>query len=140
MKKVFFVLMAICFVSTLAFAEDVTKAVPTTTAAVVVTSAPVAPAAPVELALKGDILDNMCAGVNKDVLLEFVKTHTKKCAIACMDSGYSLFANGSLYKFNKASNAKVEGFLKKADSKLQVSVTAKQVGDELELVSIENQK
>ena len=116
MKKILFVLIALCFVSSLAFAED--------------------------MVLKGDVIDNMCAGANQATLAEFVKTHTKGCALmpSCIDSGYSIFANGKLYKFDKDSNAKVVEFLKKADSKLQVAVTAKQVGDELSLLSIENQK
>ena len=116
MKKILFVLIALCFVSSLAFAED--------------------------MILKGDVIDNMCAGADKAALAESVKTHTKECALmpSCMESGYSIFADGKLYKFDKDSNVKVVEFLKKADSKLQVTVTTKQVGDELSLVSIENQK
>ena len=141
MKKMLFVLIALCCVSSLAFAEDAkTTAAPTTdtTAAVAATT----PAATAEsMVLKGDVIDNTCANSNKDNLAAFVKTHTKQCALlpGCMESGYSIFADGKLYKFDKDSNAKVAEFLKKADSKLQVTVTAKQVGDELSLVSIENQ-
>jgi len=125
--------MAICLVSSLAFAAGETSSA--------------AVSKPVEVAvktvmLKGDIIDNMCAGAHKDVLADFVKTHTKQCAIApgCIDSGYSIFADGKLYKFDKDSNAKIVEFLKKEDSKLQVVVAAKEVGGELSLVSIENQK
>ncbi|MEW5901098.1 MAG: hypothetical protein AB1715_06515 [Acidobacteriota bacterium] len=91
--------------------------------------------------LKGDIIDNMCAGANKDNLAEFVKTHTKACTLMpdCVASGYSLYADGTLYKFEKASNVKVEEFLRKPESKLQVVVKAKKIGQELSLVSIENQ-
>jgi hypothetical protein len=129
MKKVLFVLLALCFVSSLAFAQDMAKVATTT-----VTT-------PEAMVIKGDVIDNMCAGANKDNLAEFVKTHTKECTLkpGCMDSGYSIFADGKLYAFDKESSAKVAEFLKKADSKLQVTVTAKQVGDELNLVSIENQ-
>ncbi|MDD5466099.1 MAG: hypothetical protein PHP73_07180 [Candidatus Omnitrophica bacterium] len=144
MKKIFFVLIAFCFVSSLAFAED--TAVPAATTATEATAATTATATtvavtPEVLTLKGDVIDNMCAGANKDTLAEFVKTHTKECALkpGCIESGYSIFADGKLYKFDKNSNAKVAEFLKVADSKLQVTVTAKQVGDELSLVSIENQ-
>ena len=179
MKKVLFVLMALCFVSSLAFAAEpalttaakdstttavlttnptttavttTTKDVTTTTTATMTTEAAVtAPvttpvAAPVvvtpeAIVLKGDVIDNMCAGANKDKLAEFVKMHTKQCALmpGCIESGYSIFADGKLYAFDKDSSTKVAEFLKQADSKLQVTVTAKQVGDELSLVSIENQ-
>jgi hypothetical protein len=150
MKKVLFVLMALCFVSSLAFAAesvvtttatDPTTAASTTetttTATTVTTNTAVT--TPESIVLKGDVIDNMCAGANKDKLAEFVKTHTKDCAISCMNSGYSIFTDGKLYAFDKDSSTKVAEFLKQADSKLQVIVTAKQVGDELSLVSIENQ-
>ncbi|MFA4993436.1 MAG: hypothetical protein WC571_05660 [Candidatus Omnitrophota bacterium] len=136
MKKILFVLMALCFVSSLAFAQDAAKPAETTMAADVSTTAPEA------IVLKGDIIDNTCADANKDNLAEFVKTHTKECALLpnCQASGYSILADGKLSKFDADSNAKVAEFLKNADSKLQVIVTAKQVGDELSLNSIENQE
>ena len=143
MKKILFVLIVLCFVSSLAFAEDVAKPVAATDTNPIVATTPTATTTttPEATVLKGDVIDNMCAGMNKDNLADFVKTHTKECALkpACIDSGYSIFADGKLYKFDKDSNAKVGEFLKVADSKLQVTVTAKQVGDELSLVSIENQ-
>lgn len=143
MKKVLFVLLALCFVSSLAFAAEsaVTTEVasPATTATTVTTTTVVT--TPEAIILKGDVIDNTCAGANKDNLAEFVKTHTKECALmpGCIESGYSIFADGKLYAFDKDSNTKVVEFLKQADSKLQVAITAKQVGDELSLVSIENQ-
>lgn len=143
MKKVLFVLLALCFVSSLAFAAEsaVTTEVasPTTTATTVTTTTVVT--TPEAIILKGDVIDNTCAGNNKDNLAEFVTTHTKQCALmpGCIESGYSIFADGKLYAFDKDSNIKVVEFLKQADSKLQVAITAKQVGDELSLVSIENQ-
>ena len=92
--------------------------------------------------LKGEIIDNMCASGHKDDLANFVKTHTKQCVLtpACAESGYSIFADGKLYKFSKESNAMVANFLKKDENKLQVTVNAQKIGDELKLVSIENQK
>ena len=148
MKKLLLVLIGLCLVNLLAFAQEATKPVATatttetTTTAVTTTATDTAITTAEAIVLKGDVIDNMCAGMNKDTLGEFVKTHTKECALkpACMDSGYSIFADGKLYTFDKESNTMVAEFLKKADSKLQVSVTAKQVGDELSLVSIENQK
>jgi len=95
------------------------------------------------ITLKGDIIDNHCAGSqNKNQLTAFVKTHTKECALMplCAASGYSIFSNGKLLKFDKVSNTKIEEFLKKPDSKLQVMVTAEKENKELSIVSIENQK
>ena len=94
------------------------------------------------MTLSGTIIDNMCANANKDNLAEFIKTHTKQCALMpdCVASGYSLFADGKIYKFDQASNKKVEEFLKKDESKLEVVVKAEKVGEELKLASIENQK
>lgn len=94
------------------------------------------------MTLKGDIIDNMCADGHKDELAEFVKTHTKECALmpACAASGYSLYAGGKLHRFDAAGNAKIEEFLKTENSKLQVAVTVKKVGEELSLVSIANQE
>ncbi|MCX5694413.1 MAG: hypothetical protein NT014_04715 [Candidatus Omnitrophica bacterium] len=163
MKKVFFVLMALCLVSSLAFAaestattatKDTTAATTvavttaaTTASAAVTTATPVVVAEPAaaavsEVMLNGVIVDNTCVAANKDNMAEYVKTHAKECALkpGCIESGYSIFADGKVYAFDTASSAKVVGFLKQADSKLQVAITAKQVGDELSLVSIENQK
>ena len=141
MKKVLFVLMALCFVSSLALAQDMAQSTATVTTTDSTTTVTKTVTTPESIVLKGDVIDNMCAGANKANLAEFVKTHTKECTLkpGCMASGYSIYADGKLYAFDKDSNAKVAEFLKKADSKLQVTVTAKQVGDELNLVSIENQ-
>jgi len=167
MKKMIFVLMALCLISSLAFAAETTttatkdasaaaatelsktattEVAPVTTTVntetVTTVTTPAAVVVPDAVVLKGDVIDNTCASANKDKLAEFVKTHTKQCALmpGCIESGYSFYADGKLYAFDKDSNAKVVEFLKKADSKLQVTITAKQVGDELSLVSIENQK
>jgi hypothetical protein len=90
--------------------------------------------------LKGALIDNMCANANKANLDEFVTSHTKQCALmpGCQETGYSFYSEGKLRAFDKESNAKVVEFLKKPDSSLKVTITAKQVGDELSLVSIEN--
>lgn len=139
MKKLGLMVLGLCFCSGLVFAQaNVTAVKP-------VAAAPVA-AAPVKeeiVTLKGDIIDNACASAQKaDKLAEFVKTHTKACALMapCVLSGYSIYADGKLSKFDKVSNAKIEDFLKKKESKLQVVVKAKKIGDMLSLESIENQK
>jgi hypothetical protein len=93
------------------------------------------------MTLKGDIIDNMCADSHTEDLAEFVASHTKGCALmpSCVASGYSLFVDGKLHKFDEASNKKIEEFLKKDDSRLQVEVTIIKKEDKISLVSIKNQ-
>ena len=125
MKKICLFLIALCFASSLAIAQE--------------EAASVADA----ITLKGDIIDNMCAGANKADLANFVKTHTKECTLKpqCKASGYSIFTDdGKLMKFDAESNPLIAEFLTSPDSKLHVKVIANKVGDELNLVSIENQK
>jgi hypothetical protein len=145
MKKFVFVALLLCVATTSAFAEGVSASATATvtTPAASTTAAPAvaAPAATTEtMTLTGTIIDNNCAGANKADLATFVKTHPKSCALSCADSGYAIFADGKLSKFDKESGAKIAEFLKKEESKTQVVVTAKKVGEELSLVSIENQK
>ena len=92
--------------------------------------------------IKGTIIDNKCADANKDTLDSFIQTHPKSCTLlpGCAASGYSIYVDEKLLKFDKASNAKIEKFLKKKTSKLAVEVSVKKVGEELNLVSIKNQK
>lgn len=139
MKKVSLFLLAFCFMAALAFAQDEAKSAP---AMPFVSAMESAPAMPETLMLTGDIIDNTCANANQYSLADFVKTHTKQCATApaCIESGYSIFADDKLYKFNKDSNVKVVEFLKKKNSKLQVVVVAEKINGELSLSSIENQK
>ncbi|MDD5067016.1 MAG: hypothetical protein PHF84_08210 [bacterium] len=94
------------------------------------------------LVLKGDIIDNMCADRNTADLAGFITKHTKECALkpSCAASGYSIFSKGRLYQFDKPGSRKVETFLRKERSKLQVTVKAKKNGDLLELYSIGNGK
>lgn len=128
MKKLFLFAIALCCLASFAFAQEAvtSSSVPATT-----------------VTITGTIIDNHCASAQKpEELGSFIKTHTKQCTLMpdCVASGYSIYADGKLAKFDKASSAKIEEFLTKADSKLDVTVTAKKAGDELSLVSIENQK
>lgn len=141
MKKLLLVLIALCVVTSFAFAQEAAKAPVATTATT--TTATTTTTSEATVTLTGVIIDNHCAGSQKpEELAAFIKTHPKSCvtAAACVASGFSIYADGKLTKFDKDSNAKVEEFLKKEDSKLEVVVTAKKAGDELSLVSIENQK
>ncbi|MCX5696708.1 MAG: hypothetical protein NTU54_01840 [Candidatus Omnitrophica bacterium] len=124
MKKAIFLILALCFITTLAVAADMP--VPTTDT----------------ITIKGTVIDNICATANVNNISEFVKTHTKQCALMpnCAASGYSILSEGKLTKFDKESNVKVEEFLQKPASILDVVVVAKKNGEELTLVSIDNQK
>ena len=96
MKKAFLVLVALCFVSSLAFAQGSSGSE--------------------TVMIKGDIIDNMCLDAHKtEDLAVFIKTHSKQCAItpACEASGYAIVAEGIMNKFDQDSNAKIAEFLKK---------------------------
>jgi len=136
MKKLLLSALIICSVATIAFAQDTSTGTVSTTA-----TAPVA--APATETIKGTIIDNMCAGSQKpEMLSEFVKTHTKECATqpTCAASGYSIYADGKLMKFDEASNQKISDFLKTPTNKLEVVAEVKKAGEELSLVSIKNQE
>ena len=93
------------------------------------------------MTLKGTIIDNMCAMSNMNKMSEFIKKHTKECALMpnCAASGYSIYTTDEkLISFDKPSSKKVMDFLKKKDSRLQVVVRVKKAGDELQLISIKN--
>ena len=94
-----------------------------------------------EVSLTGVIIDNACADANAAKLPDFIKTHTKECALMpnCAASGYSIYMGGKLQKFDKDSSKKIEQFLKDPKSTLKVNITAKDTNGVLELVKIENQ-
>jgi hypothetical protein len=138
LSTMFFLVAAFAFAQTTSEATKAAATTPTPTPPTTTT----ATATGIITTLKGDIIDNMCAGAQKpEQLSEFVKTHTKQCALQpqCEASGYSIFSEGKLMKFDKASNPKIAEFLKKPESKLQVMVMTKKAGEELSLVSIANQ-
>lgn len=121
LKKAFLTIAALCFVSSVAFAQEAVSET---------------------VSIKGDIIDNMCLDGHKtEDIGEFIKTHTKQCAISpeCEAAGYSIYSDGVVNKFDQDSSAKIVEFLKKEDSKLQVVVSAQKSGEVLSLVSIENQ-
>jgi len=102
-----------------------------------------AAAAEKSMMMEGYIIDTKCAADNKADLGEFVKTHTKECAVlpSCAASGYNLYSEGKLWKFDKDSSGKVHEFLMKKDSTLKVKVEMMHgEGDMIKLVSIKNAK
>src|SRR5512143_1483527 len=58
------------------------------------------------MAMEGYIIDTKCATANKDKLDDFVKVHSKECATApaCKATGYNLYSEGKLWKFDKKSS------------------------------------
>jgi len=153
MKKIAVLGLGILLVAAVSFAQDTAVTEAPAAPAVESATAPAAPAAetvaaPVAspesavMSIKGIIIDNNCAEMNKADLATFITTHTKECALKpeCVASGYALYSDNKLMKFDAASNSKVEEFLKKGDSKLQVVVEANKTGEELSLVSIKNQE
>lgn len=126
MKKTFFVPLIFCFISILGFTQGATNSVAATSSETIV--------------LRGVLVDNMNADENNATLGEFIKTYTKASALKpeSIARGYSIFAEGKRYPFDGISCGKVAEFLKKTDSKLQVSVVVVPVDNEVNLVLIEN--
>jgi hypothetical protein len=91
--------------------------------------------------LTGYIIDNACsaraAGENG---ADKVKNHTVKCALmaGCAKSGYSVFADGKLYKLDEEGNKKAGDLLKntKSEKGVQVSVEGEIEGDTIKVSKI----
>jgi len=96
----------------------------------------------IPITISGVIIDNACVAAHKEDLRDFIKTHTKECAISknSVESGYSIFAYGELLKFDKESNVKIAKFLKLPKSRLNVDVVVDKRGDVLKLISIQSQR
>ncbi|MDD5115931.1 MAG: hypothetical protein PHW98_02565 [Candidatus Omnitrophica bacterium] len=129
MKKAFFVLMALCFIGSLAFAQEVTQ------------SSDTAPT-PEPIGLVGYIVDtsSLCANLNN--MDKFLKTYSKEDALKPenLNRGYSVYANNQGFPLNKESSAKIGEFLKDPNNGLKVRVSARQDGEALNVVSIENRE
>ncbi len=87
--------------------------------------------------LKGVVVDNLFADEHAKDIASFVRSYSKQEAVKNAFSGYSLYTSeGKIYKFDPPSCAKVEEYVKKEGSSLQVTVTAEIYGDDLTLISI----
>jgi len=92
--------------------------------------------------LKGYIVDNHCAAKQtKDQMDSFIKAHSKGCTVSepCAKSGFAIYANHKLYKFDKKSNEMISEFLAKPDTQLLVAAEVKKEGNEVRLISIKNE-
>ncbi|HOD13987.1 MAG TPA: hypothetical protein PK307_03840 [Spirochaetota bacterium] len=92
------------------------------------------------ITISGILVDNHCADAHKSSMEQFIKSHTKECALMpdCAASGYSLYHYGALLRFDKESSKKVEQFLRKKGNRLDVVVVVKKAGEKYSLVSIKN--
>lgn len=94
-----------------------------------------------DVKLTGYIIDNACsARASSENGAEKVKSHTVKCALMapCAKSGYAVYADGKLYKFDEEGNKKAGDILKatKSEKSVQVSVEGTLDGDTLKVKSI----
>ena len=95
---------------------------------------------PETITLSGVIIDNKSVEKYIDQLDTFAPRYPKAQAVLpiSVESGYSIYADGELYKFDDESNKKIVEFLQERSNVLKVIVKAKEVDEKLELVSIEN--
>src|SRR3977135_436668 len=89
-----------------------------------------------EVKLTGYVIDNACsARASSENGAEKVKNHTVKCALMppCAKSGYAVYTDGKLYKFDEEGNKKAGEILKstKSEKSVQVSVEGTLDGDKL---------
>ena len=76
--------------------------------------------------LSGYLMDNACSASHaKDAnFAERAKKHTTSCALmpSCEGSGFAVYAEGKLYKFDEAGNKSAAELLKATDTKSGVTV------------------
>jgi hypothetical protein len=92
--------------------------------------------------LTGYMIDNSCAAnhANDKTFATWVKTHGTSCATmdSCEKSGYAVFADDKLYKFDDAGNTSAEALLKATKSKKGLHVKAEGTldGDTLKVTKL----
>ena len=90
--------------------------------------------------LDGYIIDNACASKTTDGNFAWVKTHGTSCATMenCQKSGYAVYANDKIYKFDDKGNASAEELLKATKSKkgLHVKVEGTVDGDMIKVTKL----
>jgi len=76
-----------------------------------------------DVKLTGYIIDNACAVKNASNP-EKIKDHSRACALmpSCVKSGYAVYADGKLYKLDKAGNTKAEALLRASKSEKGIRV------------------
>jgi hypothetical protein len=90
--------------------------------------------------LDGYMIDNACASSSKTKDMTWIKTHATSCATmeACEKSGYAVYANDKIYKFDDAGNASAEELLKTTKSKkgLHIKVEGTVDGDMIKVTKL----
>jgi type 1 fimbria pilin len=92
--------------------------------------------------LTGYMIDNSCAAnhATDKTFATWVKTHGTSCATmeACEKSGYAVFADNKLYKFDEAGNTSAAELLKNTKSKKGLHIKAEGTldGDTLKVTKL----
>jgi hypothetical protein len=92
--------------------------------------------------ISGYLIDNACATAHvKDAnFKERAAKHSTSCALMpdCAGSGYAVFADGKLYKLDKAGNESAAGLLKDTETKagVMVAVEGTLEGDTLHVTKL----
>ena len=92
--------------------------------------------------VSGYLIDNACGGahVNDANFGERVKKHSKSCALMppCVESGYAVYSEGKLYKFDQDGNKSVADLLKDTETKsgIMVAVEGTLDGDTLHVTKL----
>jgi len=92
--------------------------------------------------LTGYLIDNACAAshATDKTFGTWIKTHPTSCAQmeSCEKSGYAVFANNKLYKFDESGNTSAEELLKNTKSKkgLHVKVEGTVDGDMVKVTKL----
>lgn len=95
----------------------------------------VVPAGVEELRLFGMIIDNACAAQHRDNILEFSKTYSREQALNCT-LGYAFYTIAEIREFDTASNARIDQYLQKNDSKVKVGIKCYRINNKLHLIEI----
>jgi hypothetical protein len=92
--------------------------------------------------ITGNLIDNACAGKlasGKDSA-DKIKGHSTSCALMpnCESSGYAVYADGKLYKFDDAGNKSAVEILKNTETKkgVRVEVEGTVSGDKINVTKI----
>ncbi|MBM3244949.1 MAG: hypothetical protein FJZ15_04055 [Candidatus Omnitrophica bacterium] len=92
--------------------------------------------------LQGTIVDNISAAAHVSDMPKFIRTYSKAKALEENNarSGYSIFSEGKLMRFDEASSESIAEFLQDPESKLEVEVEAQKVDytNELTMITIMN--
>jgi len=95
-----------------------------------------------EVKLTGNLIDNMCAShhVNDKDFNDRVANHTTSCALMpnCKGSGYAVYSDSKLYKFDEAGNKLAREILEdtKTEKGVRVTVEGTLEGDTIHVTKL----